>query len=238
VVDRCPRLRPNSRQTADLRRTLRAEWRDRFPAWQAVSDPKRHDVEGDEMWERDAGRLACGDAWASSGRASETRGDRRNRSGRFLCRSGLAPGPRQAIAALIRRWCRQADCRSRSSRHLQSGPACLQLPARRPVGHGWRRWSGYNRRRLGERIELGIIELGFLRKHGLRSCGRDCRDRLCGYVGSKRRHGRVRCACTGDVKCWPNEHCTHGWYAVCVVPRASPARSCCRSKDARPASEG
>ena len=27
-----------------------------------VSDPERHDVQGEGMWERDAGRLSCGDA--------------------------------------------------------------------------------------------------------------------------------------------------------------------------------
>jgi hypothetical protein len=57
--------------------------------------------------------------------------------------------------------------------------------------------------------------------------------RQCRYL-----HLEQRGAAATLLLTWPNEHCTHGWYAVCVVPRASSARSCCRSKDARPASEG
>ena len=55
-----------------------------------LSDPERQDVQGDGIWERDAGRRSCGGAGAPLGRAGGRRGDRLSRFGRCLRRSGLA----------------------------------------------------------------------------------------------------------------------------------------------------
>src|SRR5208282_814260 len=55
-----------------------------------VSDPERQDVQGDGIWERDAGRLSCGGAGAPPGRAGGRRGDRLSGFCHFLRRSGLA----------------------------------------------------------------------------------------------------------------------------------------------------
>ena len=57
-----------------------------------ISDPERQDVQGDGIWQRDAGRLSSGGARAPPGRASGREGNRGNGFGRSFAPVGLGLG--------------------------------------------------------------------------------------------------------------------------------------------------